>query len=44
MTKAGFTNIETEYWHYDYGNKSWADITGNDILYNKVVKYINASE
>ena len=38
MIKAGFTNLETEYWHYDYGDKNWSDITGNDVLYNEIIK------
>ena len=37
MIKAGFTNLESEYWHYDYGNKNWADITGNEIVYNDII-------
>lgn len=37
MIKAGFTNLESEYWHYDYGNKNWADITGNEIIYNDII-------
>ena len=36
MIKAGFTNIETEFWHYDYGNRSWAKKTGNDILFDYI--------
>ncbi len=24
MTRAGFTNLPSEWWHYDYGNQSWA--------------------
>ena len=41
MTKAGFTNIETEYWHYDYGNRNWANITGNAVLYDEIIKVTN---
>lgn len=36
MIKAGFTNIETEFWHYDYGNKNWAEKTGNEIIFNEI--------
>ena len=36
MIKAGFTNIETEFWHYDYGNRSWAKETGNDIIFDYI--------
>lgn len=38
MIKAGFTNLDSEYWHYDYGNKNWSDITGNDVLYDEIIK------
>ena len=38
MTKAGFTNLESEYWHYDYGNRNWANITGNAVLYDEIIK------
>ncbi|UJF24524.1 D-alanyl-D-alanine carboxypeptidase family protein [Suttonella sp. R2A3] len=24
MIEAGFTNLSSEWWHYDYGNQSWA--------------------
>lgn len=33
MTKAGFTNLPTEWWHYDYGNKFHAFYTGEKALY-----------
>ena len=38
MIKAGFTNLASEYWHYDYGDKNWAYITGNDVLYDEIIK------
>ena len=38
MIKAGFTNLDSEYWHYDYGDKNWEDITGNDLLYAEIIK------
>ncbi len=38
MIKAGFTNLDSEYWHYDYGDKNWSDITGNDVLYDEIIK------
>ena len=28
MTGAGFTNYEAEWWHYDYGDRNWAERTG----------------
>jgi D-alanyl-D-alanine dipeptidase len=27
MTAAGFTNYPAEWWHYEYGNQRWANIT-----------------
>ena len=26
MTEVGFTNLPSEYWHYDYGNDKWAQL------------------
>ena len=34
MLQAGFTNLPTEWWHFDYGNKFWAFYTGNDAIYD----------
>ncbi len=31
MTKAGFTNLPSEWWHYDYGNGNWAKHSGKAI-------------
>lgn len=28
MTGAGFTNYRGEWWHFDFGNQRWANITG----------------
>ena len=28
MQEAGFTNYEREWWHYDFGNRQWAERTG----------------
>lgn len=36
MVKAGFTNIETEFWHYDYGNRNWSERTKNDIMFDYI--------
>ena len=33
MIKAGFTNLESEFWHYDYGDKNWAERKNQDIKY-----------
>lgn len=29
MIKEGFTNLPTEWWHYDFGNQNWAYFSGN---------------
>jgi D-alanyl-D-alanine dipeptidase len=28
MTSAGFTNYLGEWWHFDYGNQRWANVSG----------------
>lgn len=33
MTDAGFTNMPTKWWHYDYGNKFWAYYTKEPAKY-----------
>ncbi|GAL22499.1 D-alanyl-D-alanine dipeptidase [Vibrio maritimus] len=34
MIEAGFTNLPSEWWHYDYGNQMWANYTGrNKAIY-----------
>ncbi|WP_432696549.1 M15 family metallopeptidase [Marinobacterium sp. YM272] len=30
MTGAGFTNLPSEWWHYDYGDQLWAWYSGSD--------------
>lgn len=37
MIKAGFTNLPSEWWHYDYGTKFWAYFTGNNALYKGII-------
>ncbi len=37
MTKVGFTNLPTEWWHFDYGNKNWAFYTGNKPIYKGIL-------
>ena len=34
MTKAGFTNLPSEVWHYDYGNRAWAFYNQKETIYN----------
>ncbi len=36
MTKAGFTNLPSEWWHYDYGNRNWANFSKNEAIYKGV--------
>ena len=36
MTAVGFTNLSSEIWHYDYGDKNWAYYTKNPGLYKGV--------
>lgn len=37
MIKAGFTNLPSEWWHYDYGDKFWAYFTGNTAIYQGIL-------
>lgn len=36
MTEEGFTNLPSEWWHFDYGDRFWAYYTGNQIMYDEV--------
>ena len=36
MTKAGFTNYPSEWWHYDYGDIFWGAMTGCPVKYSSV--------
>ncbi|WP_169923527.1 M15 family metallopeptidase [Xenorhabdus innexi] len=36
MIQAGFTNLPTEWWHYDYGNASWAFYKNDRAIYGAV--------
>ena len=36
MISAGFTNLPTEIWHYDYGNRNWAYYNNKEILYIQI--------
>lgn len=33
MTQVGFTNLPSECWHYDYGDKNWATLKKDSIKY-----------
>lgn len=37
MIQAGFTNLPSEWWHYDYGNKFWAYFNNTDALYKGII-------
>lgn len=37
MIQAGFTNLPSEWWHYDYGTKFWAYFNNTDALYQGVL-------
>ena len=38
MIKAGFTNLPTEWWHYDFGDKFWSFYTGNPAIYKGIIE------
>lgn len=33
MVRAGFTNLPSEWWHYDFGNQFWSYYTGRPVMY-----------
>lgn len=37
MVQAGFTNLPSEWWHYDYGTKFWSRFTGQPALYKGII-------
>ncbi|MBD2814874.1 M15 family metallopeptidase [Xenorhabdus sp. Flor] len=41
MIQVGFTNLPTEWWHYDYGNSSWAFYKNSHAIYGAVDAGIN---
>ena len=42
MKEEGFVNLNSEWWHYDYGDKHWAKQTGNKIVYKGIFEIENA--
>lgn len=36
MTQCGFTNLPTEWWHYDFGDKYWSYYTKQPIQYKSI--------
>lgn len=39
MVEAGFTNLPSEWWHYDYGTKFWAHFKQVDSLYTGILHH-----
>lgn len=39
MTRVGFTNLPSEWWHYDYGTKFWAYFTENRAIYKGILEH-----
>lgn len=36
MLSAGFTNYPSEWWHYDFGDRFWAAVTGRNSIYTGI--------
>lgn len=36
MTKVGFTNLPSEWWHFDFGDNYWSQYTNNPSIYNGI--------
>jgi len=39
MLSVGFTNLPSEWWHYDYGTKFWGYFTGRPARYKGILAY-----
>ena len=37
MIEAGFTNLPSEWWHYEYGTKFWSYFKGRPALYKGII-------
>ena len=37
MTGAGFTNLPTEWWHYDFGTAFWSFYTGQPVMFTGII-------
>lgn len=37
MIEAGFTNLPTEWWHFDYGDNFWSFYTGKPAIYKGLI-------
>lgn len=42
MRQAGFTNLPTEWWHFDYGNQNWAFFSGQSHAVYAAAQHIAA--
>lgn len=36
MSTQGFTNLDSEWWHFDFGDIFWSKNTGNDVIYKSI--------
>lgn len=36
LGEVGFTNLPSEWWHFDYGDVFWADVTNQSVLYKSI--------
>ena len=39
MTSVGFTNLPSEVWHYDFGDRAWAFYNKKPAIYNGILEY-----
>jgi len=39
MIEVGFSNLPSEWWHYEYGDKNWAYIQGKPAVYDGIFEY-----
>ena len=39
MISVGFTNLPSEWWHYEYGNKNWAYYNNTDAIYKGILEF-----
>lgn len=39
MTKVGFTNLPSEIWHFDYGDRAWAYYNKKPAIYRGILEY-----
>lgn len=44
MTSVGFTNLPTEWWHFDYGDRFWGYYTDMPAIYSGVFKREDMNE